>query len=260
MRHMRDRVRERWEHGEVALNAWLTLEGASVADAVARAGFDAVTVDLQHGAATPDALGAVVAAIEPTGAVPFVRLPWNDPVAAMRALDLGVRGVIAPMINSAEEATTLARACRYPPRGIRSYGAVRSAFGIGRDQTERANGSTLVFAQIETVEGLVAVSQICAVDGLDGVYVGPADLSLSLGLASFADLEDAKLLEALDRILEATRTHEVVAGIHAPSVGAAVAMARRGFTFVGSAGDADALSSALTASTNQVRAELARPS
>jgi 4-hydroxy-2-oxoheptanedioate aldolase len=164
------------------------------------------------------------------------------------------------MINSAEEATALARACRYPPRGIRSYGAVRSAFGSGRDQTERANGSTLVFAQIETAEGLGAVSQICAVDGLDGVYVGPADLSLALGLASFADLEDPKLLEALDRVLEAARTREIVAGIHAPSVGAAVAMARRGFTFVGSAGDADALSSALTASTDQVRAELARPS
>lgn len=257
---MRDRVRERWEHGEVALNAWLTLGGASAAEVVARAGFDAVTVDLQHGAVTHEALGAVVAAIEPTGAVPLARLPWNDPASAMRVLDLGVRGVIAPMINSAEEASALARACRYPPRGTRSYGVVRSAFGSGRDQTERANESILAFAQIETAEGLAAVSEICAVDGLDGVYVGPADLSLALGLASFADLDDPKLLEALDRVLEATRTHEVVAGIHAPSVGSAVAVARRGFTFVGSAGDADALSSALTASTDQVRAELARPS
>ena len=259
MLRMRDRVRERWEHGQVALNAWLTLEGASSAEVVARAGFDAVTVDLQHGAATPDTLATLVAAIEPTGAVPFARLPWNDPASAMRALDLGVRGVIAPMVSSADEARVLARACRYPPRGDRSYGPVRSAFGRGREQTERANESILVFAQIETAEGLAAAADICAVDGLDGVYVGPADLSLSLGHPSFADLDDPPLLEALDEILEATRIHGVVAGIHAPSAAAAVAMARRGFTFVGSAGDGDTLSSALSASIELVRAQLERP-
>jgi 4-hydroxy-2-oxoheptanedioate aldolase len=259
MRRMPDRLRERWERGQVALNAWLTFEGPLAAEAVAGAGFDAVTVDLQHGAVTFDALGAVVVAIEPSGAVPFARLPWNDAAAAMRALDLGVRGVIAPMVNAAEEADALVRACRYPPRGIRSYGAVRSAFGTGREQTERANDEVLVFAQIETAEGLAAAADICAVDGLDGLYVGPADLSLSLGLSSFADFEDPKLLEALDPILGAAREHGVVPGIHAPSEAAAVAMARRGFTFVGSAGDADALSTALAGSTERIRAELERP-
>ncbi len=255
---MPDRLRERWERGRVALNAWLTLEGPLAAETVARAGFDAVTVDLQHGAVTFDALAPVVAAIEPTGAVPFARLPWNDPPGAMRALDLGVRGVIAPMVNSAEEADALVRACRYPPRGIRSYGTVRSEFGAGHEQTERANDAVLVFAQIETAEGFAAVAEICAVDGFDGVYVGPADLSLSLGLASFADLEDPRLLEALDAILEAARAHQVVPGIHAPSEDAALAMARRGFTFVGSAGDAAALS-ALAGSTERIRAELDPP-
>ena len=256
---MPDRLRERWERGQVALNAWLTFEGPAAAEAVAGGGFDAVTVDLQHGAVTADTLGAVVAAIEPTGAVPLVRLSWCDPAAAMRALDLGVRGVIAPMVNSAEEATAFARACRYPPRGIRSYGTVRSAFGTGRDQTERANDTVLVFAQIETAEGLAAVDDICAVEGLDGLYVGPADLSLSLGLASFADVEDPRLLEALDAVLEAARRHGVVPGIHAPSEGAALSMARRGFTFVGSAGDANALTTALAGSTERIRAELERP-
>jgi 4-hydroxy-2-oxoheptanedioate aldolase len=259
MRRMPDRVRERWDRGEVALNAWLTFEDVTAAEAVAGAGFDAVTVDLQHGAMTTEGLGAVVAAIEPTGAVPFARLPWNDPAAAMRALDLGVRGVIAPMVNSGEEARALAHACRYPPRGVRSYGPVRSAFGSGHEQTERANETVLVFAQIETAEGLAAVDDICAVDGLDGLYVGPADLSMSLGLASFADFEDARLLEALDAILQAARAHGVVPGIHAPSEDAALSMARRGFTFIGSAWDANVLSSALSTSTERIRAELQRP-
>ena len=254
---MPDRVRERWERGEVALNAWLSLEGASSAEVVARAGFDAVTVDLQHGAVTLDTLGAIVAAIEPM-AVPFVRLASNDAASAMRVLDVGARGVIGPMVNSPEEANDLARACRYPPRGIRSYGPVRSAFGTGREQTEPANQAVLVFAQIETAEGLAAVDDICAVNGIDGVYVGPADLSLALGLPSFADLEDPSLLEALGTILEATRANRVVPGIHAPSAASAVAMARLGFTFIGSAWDAVALSSALSTSTGWVRAELER--
>jgi 4-hydroxy-2-oxoheptanedioate aldolase len=259
MRRMSDRVRERWDRGQVALNAWLTFDDATAAEAVAGAGFDAVTVDLQHGAVTTEDLGAIVAAIEPTGAVPFARLPWNDPAVAMRALDLGVRGVIAPMVNSADEASALAHACRYPPRGIRSYGPVRSAFGSGHEQTERANETVLVFAQIETDEGLAAVDDICGVDGLDGLYVGPADLSMSLGLASFADFEDARLLEALDAVLQAAREHGVVPGIHAPSADAALSMARRGFTFVGAAGDWDALRTALAGTTNRIRAELERP-
>ncbi len=130
MPRMGDRVRERWAKGEVALNAWLSLEGASTAGLVAGAGFDAVTVDLQHGSATMDTLGTVVAAIEPTGAVPFVRLARNDPALVMRALDLGARGVIGPMVNSADEAQrTRARvsvpASRHPqlrPGSIRVRG------------------------------------------------------------------------------------------------------------------------------------------
>jgi 4-hydroxy-2-oxoheptanedioate aldolase len=257
MRRMPDRLRERWERHEVALNAWVSLEGPSSAEVVARAGFDAVTVDLQHGAVTPHTLAAVIAAIEPA-AVPFVRLSWSDPAAAMRALDLGARGVIGPMVNSAAEANDLARACRYPPRGDRSYGPVRSAFGVGREQIDAANDAVLVFAQIETAQGLAAVRDICAVDGIDGVYVGPADLSLSLGLGSFADLEDPALVEALDTICDAAREHGVVPGIHAPSAASSAAMARRGFTFIGAAWDADALASALAASAERLRAELDR--
>lgn len=257
MRRMPDRIRERWANGEVALNAWLTLEGPSSAALAASGGFDAVTVDLQHGSAGLDALGSIVAAIEPTGVVPFVRLGWNDPGLAMRALDLGARGLIAPMVNSADEARAFARACRYPPEGFRSYGAVRSVFGTGREQTERANRSVLTFAQIETAEGLAAVDEICSVDGLDGVYVGPADLSLSLGLPTFGDVDDRGMRAALDETLEAARGHGIVPGIHAPSAGQAVAMARRGFTFVGAAGDAETLATGLRTSTEAIRAELA---
>ena len=203
MASARDPVRERWAAGEVALNAWLSLEGASSASLVSAAGFDAATVDLQHGAASLETLSPIVAAIASSGALPLARVPWNDPAGLMRGLDLGVRGVICPMVDSADEARAFVRACRYPPDGARSYGPIRSAFGTGREHTDAANQAVLLFAQIETAAGLSGVEEICATPGLDGVYVGPADLSLTLGLETFADLSDARLLEALDRILAA---------------------------------------------------------
>lgn len=251
-----DPVRERWAAGEVALNAWLSLEGASSASVVSAAGFDAATVDLQHGAASLESLATLVRAIESSGAAPFARVPWKDPAVLMRVLDLGVRGVICPMIDSADEAQAFVSACRYPPEGARSYGPVRSAFGTGREQTGAANRAVLLFAQIETAAGLARVDDICATRGLDGVYVGPADLSLTLGLETFADFADARMLEALDRIVAAAASAGIVPGIHAPSEAGAVEMARRGFRFVGCAGDADLLRSAAAAAAGRIRDDL----
>jgi 4-hydroxy-2-oxoheptanedioate aldolase len=255
MRAVSNRVRQRWADGEVALNAWSTFAGAS-AELLAATGFDAVTVDLQHGEATLAILGEIVAAIDRGGAVPFARVPWNDPGTLMRALDLGARGVICPMVNTAEEASAFVRACRYPPLGMRSYGPVRSAFGSGREQTETANRTVLAFAQIETAEGLADVERIAATPGLDGLYVGPADLSLTLGLETFADLADTELLGALDRIVAAAGASGIVPGIHAPSVERGVEMARRGFRFVGSSGDAELLRAGAADTLERVRSAL----
>jgi 4-hydroxy-2-oxoheptanedioate aldolase len=255
MRPMSDPVRERWAAGEVALNAWSTFGGASAASVLAATGFDAVTVDLQHGEHARERLGEVVAAIERAGAVPFVRLGWNDPASVMRALDLGVRGLICPMIDTAEDAAAFVRFCRYPPVGARSYGPVRSSFGTGREHTDAANAAVLAFAQIETADGFANVEAICATPGLDGVYVGPADLSLTLGFEGFADLASREMLDALDRVVAAASAQEVVPGIHAPSIERAVEMARRGFRFVGSAGDAELLRAGAAESLERTRAD-----
>ena len=259
MRLMSDPVRDRWAAGEVALNAWSTFGGASAASILAAAGFDAVTVDLQHGEHTLERLGEVVGEIERAGAVPFVRLGWNDPADVMRALDLGARGVICPMVDTAEDAAAFARFCRYPPLGARSYGPVRSAFGTGREQTDAANAAILAFAQIETAAGWANVEGICATPGLDGVYVGPADLSLALGFEGFADLGSRDLLEAVDRVMEAASEHAVVPGIHAPSIERAVEMARRGFRFVGAAGDTELLRGGAAESIERTRAGARTP-
>lgn len=227
---MTNRLREIWARGGTAVNAWLSFEGAASAGLVAAAGFDSVTVDLQHGAATMDGLAALLPAVE--GPVPMVRLPWNDPAAAMRALDLGARGAICPMISTPADAEAFVRACRYPPEGERSYGPVRAAFGVGREQVEGAGEAVLTFAMIETAEALRRVDEIAGTPGLDGLYVGPADLSLALGLSSFADLADPDLLAALDLVVAAARSSGIVAGVHAPSPERSVEMAERGFRFV----------------------------
>lgn len=255
MRSMADPVRDRWAAGEVALNAWCTFGGASAAAILARAGFDAVTVDLQHGERSPEGLAEVVGEIEGGGAVPFARVGWNDPALVMRALDLGARGVICPMVDTAEDAASFVRSCRYPPVGARSYGPVRSAFGTGRGQTAAANEAILAFAQIETAAGWANVEAICATAGLDGVYVGPADLSLALGFRGFADLSAPDMLTALERVVAAADAGGVVPGIHAPSVDRAVEMARRGFRFVGAAGDAELLRAGAAQAVERTRAD-----
>ena len=239
-----DPVRARWSAGEPAFAAWLLLESPGSAEIVAAAGFDAAVIDLQHGHATLEDLPHLVAAIERTPAVPFIRASWNAPSELMRALDLGVRGVICPMVGSPTEAEAFVAACRYPPAGTRSYGPLHAAFGQGGEQTGAANDAILLFAMIETVDGLANVDAIAATPGLDGLLVGPSDLSLATGLETFADLTDPALLAALDTIMDAANRHGIQPGIHAPAPPRAAEMAARGFRFISCVVDADLLGEA----------------
>jgi 4-hydroxy-2-oxoheptanedioate aldolase len=251
-----DRLREIWAGGGVVINAWLTLEGSSAASAVATAGFDSVTLDLQHGAATASDAAEIVAAIEQAGSVPLARPAWNEPAGLMRLLDVGARGLICPMVSTREEAERFVGACRYPPLGIRSYGPVRGSLGPGAEHVRRSNETVLVFAMIETADGFANLDEIAATPGLDGLHVGPADLSLALGLPTFADLTDPALLRALDEVVAAATRHGIVAGVHAPSPDRAVEMAAHGFTFVTAAVDADLLGRAAADALARTRAGL----
>ena len=212
----------------------------AVAAIAATAGYDAVVVDLQHGHATINDLPHLLAAIEPAPAMPFVRSSWNDPAELMRALDLGVRGAICPMIGSRAEAEAFVGACRYPPAGTRSYGPIHGAFGRGREQTEAAEAAVLLFAMIETAEGLAAIDEIAATPGLDGLFVGPADLSLATGLGSFADITDPELLKLLDGLWRRRSPRRRSRDPRADPARAAE-MAARGFRLVSCAVDEDLL-------------------
>jgi 4-hydroxy-2-oxoheptanedioate aldolase len=248
-----DLVRARWLAGEPALAAWLLLESPTSAELLGATGFDAVVVDLQHGSATLDGLPHLARAIDATPAVPFVRTTANDPAELMRALDLGIRGVICPMIGSRDEADAFVKACRYPPAGGRSYGPIRAAHGMGRDRIDRADAEVILFAMIETAEGLANVEEIASTPGLDGLFVGPTDLGLSLGLDRPGDLTDPALLVPIDAVLEAAVNANRFGAIHAPDPPRAAEMAERGFRFISCAVDTELMREAAGAALRTAR-------
>jgi 4-hydroxy-2-oxoheptanedioate aldolase len=203
-----------WERGEAAHGAWLSIASSFSAEVMAHQGFDWITVDMQHGAIDYTTALTMLQAIGTTDTMPFVRVPWNEPGIIGKVLDAGAMGVIIPMVNSVQEAEDAVAACRYAPEGRRSFGPTRATFYAGRDYFSGANREVACIPMIETQQALDNLDDILSVTGIDAVYVGPADMSISLGLPPGMDnggaFEDARL-----RIAEACKQHGVTAGIHA---------------------------------------------
>jgi 4-hydroxy-2-oxoheptanedioate aldolase len=200
--------------GAQGINGWVAIPDAFAVEQYAAQGFDSVTVDLQHGAADVGGLIPLLQAIALGGATAMVRVPWNDPADVMRVLDAGAYGVICPMVNSADQARALVAAGRYPPLGGRSAGPFRASHYAGSDYVQSANDEILLLAMIETREAVANLDAILAVEGLDGVYVGPNDLSLSLGKPGSLAPEDDEVLETMAAIASGARAHGLIAGVH----------------------------------------------
>lgn len=221
-----------WSEGRPVLNAWCSLGSAIVAEAIATQGWDAITIDTQHGVIGYSEMVAMLQATTAGDVTPLVRVSWNAPGEIMRALDAGAAGVICPMINTPEEAAAFVGACRYPPQGYRSYGPTRAALVAGADYARYANADVLALAMIETAEGLANVEAIVATPGLDGIYIGPSDLSLSLGGEPRQDSQDPTLLAAFGRILAACKAAGKRVGVHTTSVAYSQQMIAMGFDLV----------------------------
>lgn len=187
------------------------------AELVAGAGYDYVCVDGQHGLADFSEMVSIFQVVGASGAVPLSRVLANDAGIIGRVLDAGALGVIVPLVNNAEEATRAVAACRYPPEGVRSYGPVRAAEVVGSKDPEDLTEEVLCFVMVETREGLENVEEISATPGLDGIYIGPSDLALSLGLAPTLEITEKAHVEAVDQIRVACRRHGIVCGIHCGS-------------------------------------------
>ncbi len=178
-----NKLRTLFAQKTLALNGWASIGNGLMAELIAHSGYDAVTIDLQHGLFSVDAALPMLQAISTTNAIPLVRCSENSLGEINKLLDAGAYGVICPLINSKADAEQFVRACHYPPRGGRSFGPARGVLYGGADYFANANHSILTLAMIETRQGLQAADEILSVDDLDGIFIGPSDLAIDMGLA-----------------------------------------------------------------------------
>jgi 4-hydroxy-2-oxoheptanedioate aldolase len=227
-----NKIKQMWRDGKPSTLGWLSIAHSFSAEIMARQGFDALCIDLQHGTVETSHVLPMLQAISQTDTVPFVRVSWNDPAAIMRALDLGAYGIIVPLVNTAEEAAKAVAACRYMPTGMRSSGPVRAMHYGGDGYQAGADDEILVMAMIETQEGLANLDEICATPGLDAVYIGPADLSYALGLPPRPDNPDPTHLATCDKIRDTAHKHGIKCVMHCAGADFAAGAIERGFDMV----------------------------
>jgi 4-hydroxy-2-oxoheptanedioate aldolase len=242
-----DPIRPRLLRGEPALGAWVSLGDGLCIDIMAKSGYDFLVLDTQHGAITWEKL---LPAMQILGAdVPaLVRVGACDAAQIMRAVDLGAAGVIVPMVSSAADAQLAAQAVRYPPKGNRSFGPIRDYYAASAGQVE-----PLCFVMIETVEGMHNVDAIAATAGIDGLFLGPVDLSLSLGLGISMTMPHA-VLDAVEQLVAVCQRHGIIAGSASLGMANAEVLLRRGVRFMTLGSDAAHLRRGAHAEVEQGRA------
>ncbi|MDF2466991.1 MAG: hpcH/HpaI aldolase/citrate lyase family protein [Ramlibacter sp.] len=248
-----------WNSGGAAVNGWLAIPNSFATETMAHQGWDALTVDMQHGVVDYQAMVTMLQAISTTDTVPVVRVPWLEPGILMKTLDAGAYAVICPMVNTREDAQKLVAWTSYAPRGTRSFGPVRALLYGGADYPQHANDTIVRFAMIETAQALDNLDDILSVEGLDAVYIGPSDLSLSLGCKPTMDDLEPKAAQAVDHILARAKAHGLVAGIHNTSPESALARIAKGFQFVTVSSDARLIAAGAQQVMAKMRAAKAPP-
>jgi 2-keto-3-deoxy-L-rhamnonate aldolase RhmA len=246
------RVREKLRGGEPTMGCFMSLGSPAVAELLGHSGFEWLVIETEHSGLDGAQVEELVRAVETTGAVPFVRVPSSDRVAIQRALDIGARGIVVPLVRTVEEAAAVVAATRFPPEGTRSFGPLRAArYGMdNKAYLEQANEQIVVILILETREAVESLAEIAAVPGIDGLYVGPFDLSLALGLDPL--LADSPKLEAvIDEAHRVCRDAGVALGVPVRTPGEVARRLGEGFGLLGLGPDylllADAASSGLQA-------------
>jgi 4-hydroxy-2-oxoheptanedioate aldolase len=242
-----------WKGGGAAVNGWLGIPSSISAENMAQADWDSLTVDLQHGVVDYQTAVTMLQAISTTSTMPLARVPWLEPGIIMKLLDAGAYGIVCPMINSRAECEAFVGACRYAPQGYRSFGPVRAAWYAGQDYWKHANQTVITMAMIETKKALDNLDDILSVPGLDAIYVGPADLSLSLIGAPQIPATDAIVVDATKTIARKAREHGVYPGIHCVSTTHAKDMISWGYQFVTLLSDNAFLNAAVKAAVAEMR-------
>ena len=253
---MKNKMRKALLQNDVTLGAWLQIGHPACAEICARTGFDWVCVDMEHGAIDLETMTNIFRAIDGFDCVPVVRLPLNDPVWIHRVLDAGARALIIPMVKTAEEAEAAVREAKYPPRGTRGFGFSRANMH-GMDfsaNVAAANDEIAMIMQIEHKDALTNMDAIAGTDGVDGMFIGPYDLTGSMGITGQLDHPD--VVAALQQYRDTCRRHDVAAGTHVvfPTRDNATRALDEGYTLI-----ALGLDITLLAEAAQAAVQAARP-
>jgi 4-hydroxy-2-oxoheptanedioate aldolase len=231
-------LKARLKAGKACVNGWSVLPCPFTAETMAQSGWDSVTIDLQHGLHEYASAVACIQAMQAHPVTPLVRVPWNEPGIIGKLLDAGAWGVICPMVNTVEDAQALVRACLYPPLGQRSNGPIRAAaYGDVAPYQSIANSEVLVLPQIETGEAVENLEAILDTPGISGVYVGPSDLGLSMGLPPIMDREEPEILQIYGRIIKECADRGLFPGIHSNAPKFASKLIGLGFRLVTTGSD-----------------------
>ena len=228
-----NKLKELFKSGKPIINSWLSVPSSFSAEIMANQGWDSVTIDMQHGLIDYPNAVSMLQSISTTETTPLARVNWNEPGQIMKILDAGCYGVICPMVSNRKEAEKFVQACQYPPKGYRSYGPIRASIYGGSDYAKHADNEILKLAMIETKEALEKLNEILDTPNLDGIYIGPADLSLSVGEEpGFDKPENSKAYSEILRILEAAKKRKLLTGIHNGTPEYAKKMIDKGFNLV----------------------------
>lgn len=207
-------IKKTFKQGGVSIGSWMSMAHVSIAEILASAGYDWVVIETEHTAIDVSEVLRLIVAIEGKGCIPLVRLAWNDPIQAKAVMDSGAAGVLVPMVNSRADAELAVKSVKYPPMGYRGVGLARAqGYGLTFDDyVEAGNRDSLLMVQIEHIDAVNNIEEIVSVPGIDGTFIGPYDLSMSMGLTGQLDHPDMKA--AKRKVLEKTRERGLAAGIH----------------------------------------------
>src|ERR1700733_4847892 len=255
-------LRRRLAAGETVLGSWLSLPDALAAEAMAHVGWDWLLVDMEHSPAALHEAAAMLTAGRTTDVATFVRPAWNESSQIQRVLDLGCMGIVVPVVDTADDARKVVRDARFSPLGERSRGGVRIGYAFETTPAtyfERANDEVLVLVQVETETAVANLAEILAVEGIDGVFVGPNDLAGSAGKRwpDVWDNDDA-YMALIRRIAEGTNGAGKITGILANGTAIAKQVAALGYRFIGISSDVNYMTGAAKRALDEARADLAR--
>ena len=231
-----EKIKQKLKNKQPSIGTWMTIAHPSIAEILAMAGYEWVVIDTEHSAVDVSQVFGLLIAVEQRGAVPLVRLAGIDPIQAKAVLDSGAAGVIVPMVNTKADAELVVSMTKFPPLGKRGVGLARAqGYGLDFDDyVKRNNADSLVIVQIEHIDAVNNIEEILSVRGIDGTFIGPYDLSLSLGVPG--QLSHPLVTEAKEKVLKAALKHGLVAGTHIVQPATAASeceiAVKEGYTFI----------------------------